>query len=638
MASRSYTVIIPLILVLTLMPFQGYSSFNAGETIHPATSENGPRTGAVPGRFTPNLGQYPDDTVLFMDNTGILMAGRDSILFMGTDGSIDLEYVFMDSDPDRIMGIGDTGSYSNFFYGNDPEKWLSGVPEYEGVLYEGIYPGIDLKLGILDGALKYDLILEPFSDPSDIRILVLNSRSLTSDGSCIEIETGTASFIDRDLMVFYDDGSGIDAKFRIIDDGTFGFQLNGWDRSRRATIDPLVYSTLVGGSSYDDQANDGKPSRDGGFVYTGYTFGGHPVAGTPYDGSHNGAMDCICVKLNPTGSNLVFSTYMGGSGTERGHSIFLDDQENIFITGYTSSADFPTTEGSYDPTYNGGEYDIFITKLSKDGKSLLYSTYVGGSERDQAEGITVDGSGNAIIAGNTLSTNYPTTIGAYDTTPNGGADYVVTKIDQTGGSLVFSTLVGGSSNDIGKDIEMGSDGHFYVFGTVESSDMPTSAASFDNSHNGNKDFFILKLNSAGSQIIHSTYVGGSMNDQVANDAGSPLELDAHDNVYLCGSALSSNFVTSLGCFDPTYGGDISGMLGDGVITELDPTLSRVIYSSYLGGSESDQIIGLDIDWKGRIYMTGRTDFGTGGNTFPLTEKAFDSSYNGNRDGFFTVLK
>ena len=210
----------------------------------------------------------------------------------------------------------------------------------------------------------------------------------------------------------------------------------------------LVYSTFLGGSS-GDFGNGIAVDASGNAFVTGYTSSSNfPTTAGAYDATFNGGSDAFVTKLNPTGTGLVYSTFLGGSGSssssDSGSGIAVDASGNAFVTGYTSSSNFPTTAGAYDATANGGT-DAFVTKLNPTGTGLVYSTFLGGSERDYGNGIAVDASGNAFVTGYTDSSNFPTTAGAYDATANGGSDAFVTKLNPTGTGLVYSTFLGGSS-------------------------------------------------------------------------------------------------------------------------------------------------------------------------------------------------
>ena len=256
----------------------------------------------------------------------------------------------------------------------------------------------------------------------------------------------------------------------------------------------------------------------------------------------------------------------------------MDTSGNAYVTGYTDSTNFPTTTGAFQTTFSGS-IDAFVTKLNSSGTGLLYSTYLGGSDFDFGYGIALDSSGNAHVAGETASTDFPTTAGAFQTTYAGGdRDAFVTELNATGTSLLYSTYLGGSGYDRSAhlgDIALDSFGNAYIVGDTDSSDFPTTAGAFQTTHGGGgRDAFVTKLNATGSSLTYSTYLGGS-----ALDFGSGLAVDSSGNAYLTGATESFDFPTTAGAFQATLAGD-----GDAFITKLNSTGSGLLYSTYLGGA------------------------------------------------------
>jgi hypothetical protein len=209
---------------------------------------------------------------------------------------------------------------------------------------------------------------------------------------------------------------------------------------------------------------------------------------TTYAGNH----DAFVTKLNPTGSALVYSTHLGGSSVDQGSGIAVDATGNAYVTGLTSSIDFPTTLGAFQTTYAGNQ-DAFVTKLNPAGSALVYSTYLGGSNFDQAAGIAVDATGNAYVTGYTASANFPTTFGAFQTTLSAFIDAFVTKVNPTGIALVYSTYLGGNQNDLGSGIAVDATGNAYVTGYTGSTNFPTTLGAFQTASAGNADAFVTKI-------------------------------------------------------------------------------------------------------------------------------------------------
>jgi hypothetical protein len=291
---------------------------------------------------------------------------------------------------------------------------------------------------------------------------------------------------------------------------------------------------------------------------TGYTrstnFPTTPGSFQTTFGGGNG--DAFVTKLNPAGSGpLVYCTYLGGSSVETGNGIAVDAVGNAYVTGYTNSTNFPTTPGAFQTAFQGGTVDAFVTKLNPAGSApLVYSTYLGGSGYDAGNGIAVDAADNAYVTGFAGSTNFPTTAGAFQTAFQGGTgDAFVTKLNPTGSApLVYSTYLGGSGGDDGLGIAVDAAGNAYVTGQTSSTNFPTTAEAFQTANQGSFDAFVTKLNPAGSApLVYSTYLGGS-----GNDVGNGIALDTlpNPNAYVTGLTTSTNFPTTPGVFQTTFGG------------------------------------------------------------------------------------
>ena len=424
--------------------------------------------------------------------------------------------------------------------------------------------------------------------------------------------------------------------------GAFDTSYNGGGDAFVTKLNPagssLAYSTYLGGSSDDEGAGIAVDSAGSAYV-TGFTESADfPTTAGAFDTSYNGGGDAFVTKLNPAGSSLTYSSYLGGSGFDSGGSgIAVDSSGAAYLTGNAGSIDFPTTAGAFDTSYNGGIEDAFVTKLNPAGSGLAYSSYLGGSDLDSGRGIAVDSAGAAYVTGETSSTDFPTTAGAFDTSFNGGGDLLgddafVTKLNPAGSGLAYSSYLGGSQDDPGVGIAVDSAGAAYVTGRTTSTDFPTTAGAFDTSFNGTGPFgdgdaFVIKLNPAGSGLAYSSYLGGS-----SDDFGSGIAVDSAGAAYVTGRTSSTDFPTTAGAFDTSFnGGD------DAFVTKLNPAGSGLAYSSYLGGSflglRAEEGSGIAVDSAGAAYVTG----GTSSTDFPTTAGAFDTSFNGASDAFVSKL-
>ena len=315
-----------------------------------------------------------------------------------------------------------------------------------------------------------------------------------------------------------------------------------------ATGSSLTYSTFIGGSGGDSGQGITVDSSGNAYVTGMAGYLDFPVTPGAYDTSYNGNAEVFLLKLNATGAALSYSTFVGGSEYDRSYDIAVDISGNAYVTGYTFSSNFPATSGAYDTTYNGNR-DGFMLKLDASGSSLYYATFIGGIQDEMASNISVDGSGNAYVGGWTYSPDFPITPGAHDTTYNGNGDAFVVKFDSTGSALTYSTFVGGSGYDDGRGISVHGSGNAYVTGSTNSPDFPTTPGAFDTTHNGNMDAFVLKLDSTGSTLTYSTYIGAYW-----NEGGYGIAVDSSGNAYVTGETYESNFPTTSGAYDITFNG------------------------------------------------------------------------------------
>lgn len=383
------------------------------------------------------------------------------------------------------------------------------------------------------------------------------------------------------------------------------------------------YGTYIGGSSNDVARGISINVTDA--YITGYTnSNNYPTTFGAYDTSHNGNNDVIVTKVRNLSSATYFSTYLGGSDEDNGYSIFVDSSGDTYVTGLTNSNNFPTTSGVYSRTYSGGG-DVFVAKFNAAGSNLIYSTYLGGSDEDIAMSIIVDSSGYAYVTGQTYSSDFPTTRGAYSTTFGGGTkDAFVAKFDTSGG-LVYSTFLGGSGYDGGNGIEVDSSGNTYITGFTRSSNFPTTIGCHDNTLNGMQDAFVTKLNSAGSSLIYSTYLGGTVYEHALG-----IELDVYNHACVTGMTDSSSYPTTSGAYDTSHNGN-----WDAFATIVNATGTGLLYSTFIGGSGLDW--GEAVDYEAAdtvgIYVTGVTQ----SSNFPTTNNTYDSTLNGTQDAFVTRI-
>lgn len=507
----------------------------------------------------------------------------------------------------HVVGLDELPGKSNYFIGNDPTKWRTNIPNYTQVRYEKVYPGIDLVYYGNQQQLEYDFVIAPGSDPKAIELEIAS--------------TGGASPI------------------RLAESGDLVIETGGGEVRFHK---PVIYQPEV-----QESLTSGRQAIDGRYVLLAGDRVGFEVP--KYDATRPLVIDPV----------LVYSSYLGGSSTEVAGNcaeIAVDSEGNAYVVSGTTSVDFPTTQGVFQPSYGGGPDpndrwyacgDAFLAKVDPTGSSLLYSTYLGGTECESSNGIgvAVDSQGNAYVTGVTNSSDFPTTPGAFQTAFGGShcdgqtecGDAFVTKVSPDGSQLVYSTFLGGSGNDRTDDtIAVDSEGNAYVGGNSNSTDFPTTDGAFQsnlagdlscNDANGNleycSDLFVAKLNSAGSSLMYSTFIGG---DQP--ETANALAVDANGNAWVTGSTLSYGYPTTTGAYQAAFhpGGCGNGTqtwdCDDVVVTKLNADGSNLVYSTYLGSSGGETGVGLALDASGNAYVVGLTSSAD----FPTTDSAYQSAF------------
>jgi hypothetical protein len=520
-------------------------------------------------RFEPNVGQS-DPRVTHIsrgsDHT-LLMTRRGAVLKLRgpkREAAVRMTFVGAHRAP-QVVGRGRLESVSNYLRGRDPSNWITGVPNFSQVVYRNLYDGVDLTFhASREGELEFDYLLEPGVDPSGIRLAYSGADAL---------------HVDRTGALVLRAGGG---------------------RIRQSP--PIVFQTLNGERRQLKASHVLHGANEVGFELKGYD----PRA---------------ALLIDPV---LTYSTYLGGSQDEFPIWSDIDDDGNFYVTGVTSSPDFPTTSGAYQTDYAGGD-DVFVTKLNRSGSGLLWSTYIGGTSFDVAIGLDVDRRGNVVVTGATGSTDYPTTPGVYQRDFAGGeADVFVTKLHRSGSRLLYSTLLGGSAEEAGFISFFDEDGNAYIEGETASADFPTTSRAFQTTYGGGPfDGFVTKLNRNGSALDYSTFIGGEGYDG-AHDGW----LDEDNNFYIDGPTESANFPTTPGAFQRTLNGP-----SDAFAAKLNPRGTAVHYSTYLGGSGFEDVTDMTIDRFGNAFVPGITD----SEDFPVTGGAFQTTFGGVTDGFVAKL-
>lgn len=455
------------------------------------------------------------------------------------------------------------GSVS-YLLGNDPGQWLAGLPTYGRIQYANVWPGVDLVYHGTSGALEYDLIVQSGADPGTIALRIEGADALAVDA-------------DGDLV--------LQAAHATI-------------RQRR----PVVYQDV----------GDERRGIDGAYVLDGQDV---RFALGSYDAARPLVIDPV----------LVYSTYLGGSGGERGNAIAVDGQGNVYVAGSTQSSDFPLLT-PFQGTYGGGVLgDAFVTKLNAAGTARVYSTYLGGNGSDHAHGIAVDAAGQAYVTGGTSSSNFPT-VNPYQPERNSTEQNAfVARLNATGTGLGYSTYLGGSGTDVGNGIAVDGAGSAYLVGTTSSPDFPVQGAVQPGFGGGATDAFVSRLSPAGNSLVYSTYLGGSgleFGRGIAIRPGCASDCPA----FVTGASQSANYPTA-NAVQAAFGG-----VQDAFVTKLSANGGTRLYSTYLGGGGSDLGAAIAVDATDSAYVTGFSQ----SPTFPQ-QGAIQATLSGGQDAFVTKL-
>jgi len=497
----------------------------------------------------------------------LLLDSGESTLLLGAAkrGTSTLTVTLAGANKDaRVIPPAPLPGVSHYLLGPDPAKWLTNIPNYSRIRYQNVYTGIDVAYYGKEGRLEYDFIVAPLASPASIRMRFTgaNGMGITADGDLL-LRVGSVEVRHHRPLAYQEQaGHRIPraARFVMQGPGEIGFALGNYDRSKPLVIDPV----------------------------------------------------------------LTYASFLGGAGIDEARGVAVDGRGNAYVTGWTTSANFPITSGAHQTALAGGS-DAFVTRLDATGKTRVYSTYFGGAADDIGEGIAVDATGNAYVTGVTSSSNFPV-LGQYQSF-GGASDAFVAKFSPSG-TLLYSTFLGGSSNDEGHGIAIDASGNAHATGWTSSSNFPVSVSARQTTYGGNTDAFVAKLNpgaSGAASLLYSTYLGGSSLDQ-----GFGIAADTAGYAFVTGLTMSTNF--PLQNQYQSHGG-----AADAFVVKLNPAAAgtaSMLYSTYLGGTVSDEGRGIAVDAAGLVYVTG----GTSSSNFAITPDAYQSSNSfADSDAFLTVL-
>jgi hypothetical protein len=576
----------------------------------------------LPLRFEANQGQFPSD-VRYGARAGgysLLLTNRGPELSVA--GAAPVAIRLLNSRPAAIEPLDQLSARTNYFVGSR-ENWHTGVASYNRVRYRGVYPGVDVVYYGSQGQLEYDFVLQPGADPRAIRLKFAGAGhlGLTAAGD-LSYDSPAGRIVQKRPVIYQEDAQGarheVSGRYVLQAKGTVGLKLDGYDRKRSLVIDPvLVYSTYMGGSR-SDRINAVRLDSKGLLYVTGQTdttgsansYGGDlPATGNFYLGNSAGITDAFLAIIDTTGRNgnygLVYYSYLGGSNVDIGNALQVDAAGNVYITGQTSSTDFPMVGNSIQTSGAATTYYAFIAELNPNAAGsdgLVYSTYIGGTGGDSnGNGIDLDSAGNIYVIGTTKASDYPVTDSAYAGVIYGPQDTFLCKFNTASSNLLYSTFLGGESDDWGVGIAIGPKGLVYFAAQTISAQFPLGPNSYQVNLKGGQDPVVGVMDftkSGNGSLVYSTYFGGSSGDAVRG-----MKLDSKGNIIITGYSLSNDFPVTGDAIQTTNRGN-----GDAFVSVLNPLTpsSFVVYSTLLGGTDGEVAYGVGSDSAGNLYVAGYT--------------------------------
>jgi hypothetical protein len=574
----------------------------------------------LPTVFESNRGQT-DPQVRFLARHGgsslFLMEDGGAVLSLGRGVDGERQTVRMSlvggSPHPQAVGEGEHGAAS-YYRGNDPAKWIVGVPTWDRARYSSVYPGIDLVYYVDGGRLEHDFLVAPGADPQSILLrfdgLDQKDRPVVLDGEGrLRLATLAGELVLEAPRLYQEvDGEkrNVAGRYQPAGPGRVRFAVGEYDRSRPLVIDPvLVYSSFLGGSG--NEAGESYTAADpaGNSIFVNWDFSDDFPLVAPILTTRPGSFDMVIAKVSADGSHLVYSTFFGGTGGDQPTGLAVDAAGNAYVAGLVFSVDYPVLN-AVQPVLGGGGSDFFITKLSPAG-TLVYSTYLGGSNFEYdfvswSSIIAVTPGGTVYLAGGSASADYPQVhaiqgltpgdcVYYWDPNPQQCQDAVLTVLSPSGQQILYSTFIGGSGDDWTGTLGVDSDGTAYLMGFTGSTDFPLV-----NPFQVTDGLFIVKIRPDGTPPVYSTRFG----------AGQMLPwsiaADAEKNAYIFLSTYTPGLLPVKNAIQPVHGGGGH----DWYLAKINPRGTGLDYATYLGGTDFDGGWRMALDPLGNAAMVGYT--------------------------------
>jgi uncharacterized protein (TIGR03437 family) len=508
------------------------------------------------------------------------------------------------------------GGVSSYFIGRQENGWHTVIPQYARVRYKNIYVGIDLVYYASGPAIEYDFILKAGADSSQIKLVYNKPVQLGDNGDLL------IAGLRQKRPKAFQNGREIACDYLLTRNHQFQLVFAPYDHAQGLTVDPVLeYSTYLGGSVYDSAHSIAVDSAGNAYI-VGTTRSPDAPSLNPFQQPSGLSYDVFVIKITSGGNQLVYAAYLGGFGDDEGNAIVVDATGSAYIGGETNSINFPL-KNPVQPKFGGGNENGFVARLSPGGDSLIFSTFLGGGYLDGVYGLAIDSSGSTYVTGYAFSSDFPVK-NAVQTTNSGGSDAFAAKLSPQGGTLIYSTYLGGSNTDTGHAIAVDAGGNAYVVGATISDDFPVvnplQRKKLGPALSGAA--FVTKISPAGDELVFSTFLGGG------GGAALSLAVGTSGNVYVGGGGSSMIFPTTQNAFQSTYGGGE----GDAWIAALTSSGNALVYSTYLGGSALDTINQIALDTAENVYAIGATN----SPDFPL-KNPIQANLLGLRDVFVSEL-
>jgi len=600
--------------------------------------------GQTPLRFEANQGQW-DPAVLYAARSGgydLMFTARGPALTLAGSHRVDISLPNSNPAP-AIEAIGQLPTRTNYFVGGR-EHWHTNIANYSRIRYGAVYPGVDVVYYGRQNQLEFDFVLQPGADPRAISLRFQGARhlSITPEGD-LAFDFGNGRMVQKKPLIYQEDPATstrreIPGRYLLVARNVVGLRVDGYDRKRPLVIDPtLVYCSYLGGSG-SDQINTVQLDSQGHLYVAGTTTTADLLAtNDAYSTTMINQTSIFVAIIDSTpgsGYPMLYFTYIGGGGVDTPLSLAVDGEENVYLTGTTTSTNFPTTVNALQTTGAGSVVAAFVLELNPFGLSgavsLVYSTFLGGTTGDTTgNGIAVDRNGLIYVIGATKATDFPLTDSAYQSVTWGPQDAFLCQLDPNAGVLVYSTYLGGELADQGRAILVAPNGLVYFAVSTESTEFPMAGYAFN--YNLTSPYGIVigvmdMTQTGAASLVYATYFGGSDIQEVRG-----MAFDSAGRLLLTGYTLATDFPVTPDAFQPKPGGN-----GDAFVSVVNPMdgLHFLVYSTYLGGSQGEVAYGIAGDSAGNIYVTGYTL----SPDFPTTADGFEPQWGGGTDLFLAKLK